>query len=370
MSRGTDIERGWRRIPAPDGIRGIAVLGVLFHHLDQLTGGHPGVDTFFVLSVFLITGILLDERGRVDRARRPIPALVVVLAAVPVVESLLLDGISGSLRRETWAAVFYMVWPLLVIAAFAIARRRSWNGPCALAVAAGALAAVSYLLTQMLWSPENTLLVHSGTDTRVGAILLGAVAAVIVFETAPPKSAIIWIGQLALVGLVPIAASWVALDGQSELLSRIGFPVTALATTVVIAATALQPDSLLARTMSNPVLRWFGAISCGLYLWHWPIIVWLDPARTGWDGPALDAVLVVLSISVAALSYHLIEQPVRYSDWGGRRTALASIAALAVVAVGHHRPRPPMSRLRYRPPSAPFPTIPPTNCRATWATVG
>ena len=367
-------------MPALDGIRGIAVLGVLLHHLDRLTGGYLGVDTFFVLSGFLITGILLDEHGRTDRvglgrfwlrrARRLIPALVVVLAVVLLVEGLLLDGISESLRRETWAAVFYVsnwvaiidgtdywatfdtvsplrhmwslaieeqfyvVWPLLVIAVFAVARRRGWNGPRTLAVAAGALAAVSYLLAQMLWSPANTLRVYYGTDTRVGAILLGAVAAVVVFETAPSTRAITWVGRLALVGLVPITAAWVALDGQSELLYRVGFPVTALATTVVIASTVLQPDALLVRAMSNAVLRWFGTISYGLYLWHWPIIVWLDPDRTGWDGLALDSVRVILSVGVAALSYHLIEQPIRHSDWGGRRTALASIAALAVVAIG------------------------------------
>jgi len=203
-------------VPAIDGLRGIALLGVLaFHANGALRGGYLGVDLFFVLSGFLITRILLAEQqatGRIDlrsfwvrRARRLFPALLALMPAIGLYAYFLtppagLAGIradalstlgyvanwsaifshrsywelfrSPSPLEHTWSLAieeqFYVVWPLVV---FLVLRR--FGARALFAVAAG-LAALSMVAMVALFDPERTMRVYYGTDTRAATILAGA----------------------------------------------------------------------------------------------------------------------------------------------------------------------------------------------------
>ena len=391
VTSGAFGERRMTHVPALDGIRGIAVLAVIAYHLDYLPGGYLGVDAFFVLSGFLITGLLVDELrfespGRLDltrfwtrRVKRLFPALAVLLLAVVLVESFVIGDPAPSLRRETLSAIFYVynwnslvegvdywssfaapsplqhmwslaieeqfyiLWPLVVVGVVWVARRRGSAGQghpwrhgavAAIGMIAAMLAIVSVVVAQAVHDPANVLRVYYGTDTRIAAILFGAAAAVVIRRlpalTPGVQQAI---GAIGLVTLAPLAWAWITLAGTSEFLYRGGLVVTGLGTTFVICAVVVAPDSWLATAMSAAPLRWCGLVSYGLYLWHWPIIVWLSPERTGLDGGELLALRTVLTVGVTVASYLLVEQPLRKSSFGAGHTLRFGMLAISALAV-------------------------------------
>ncbi len=421
-------------VPALDGIRGLAVLAVIAHHLGHLRGGYLGVDAFFVLSGFLITGLLVDEirfgsggsahgDGRIDlgrfwtrRVKRLFPALALVVVVVVLVESFVITDARPSLRGEVLSALlyvynwnalvdeidywssfaspsplqhmwslaieeqFYLVWPLVVVGVIWWVRRRaSHRAPGGKAdpsvwvdrsvVGIGATAAVlavsSVVIAQIVHDPANLLRVYYGTDTRIAAILFGATAAVVI-RLRPPLAADRQrvAGLVGLALLVPLAVAWIALDGTSSALYRGGLVVTGIGVTLVIAACVLAPDSLLSRMMSIGPLRWAGLVSYGLYLWHWPIIVWVDTERTGLDGLSLAALRLALTIGVTLISYFFVEQPIRMSTIGKGRSAQFALATLVglivftVVAVPGDRDDQPSAGTRSTVPIPAPPTMP------------
>lgn len=379
-------------VPALDGIRGLAVLAVIAHHLDYLPGGYLGVDAFFVLSGFLITGILVDElrfgsSRKIDLARfwtrrvkRLFPALVVLLIVVVFVESFVISDPATSLRRDVlsalfyfynwnsllegvdyWSALaapsplrhmwslaieeqFYVFWPLVVAGVIWMVRRRASPGDdharresavTAIGAMAGGLAVASVIIAQVVHDPTNVLRVYYGTDTRIASILFGAAAAVVI-RRLPALSPSVQrvLGALGLLAVLPLAWAWIALAGTSEALYRGGLVVTGLGITFVICAAVLAPASWLATVMSTAPLRACGLVSYGLYLWHWPIIVWVSADRTGIDGFSLFALRTLLTVSITLASYYLVERPVRTSSLGAGRTAGFGLLAMgALVAV-------------------------------------
>ncbi len=371
---------GWRHVPALDGLRAIAVAGVLVFHAGAgwMGGGFLGVDLFFVLSGWLITGLLLHEvrtSGTLDlvafwgrRVRRLIPAVLLVLVAIvvwwsataPPAErlSVLRDAPSALLYAANWHQIaanagywasfdapsplahlwslaieeqFYLAWPvMLALVARRHGRERLVLGVC-LAGAAGAVA-----LSWLVSNGEITR-AYMGTDTRAASLLLGGA-----FATAPMRRAARavchWIGgtvdpPLLAIGVV-LAAMWTRVNGgDARWLFRGGLLLHALLAAVAIALLAAAPASRAARGLSWAPLRWIGLRSYSLYLWHWPVFVWFSAERTGLGGPVTTAIRFALTFALADASYRLVENPIRTrAAWArGWRGAVSLSGAMAVV---------------------------------------
>jgi peptidoglycan/LPS O-acetylase OafA/YrhL len=378
------------RIPALDGIRAVAVVCVLAFHggLSWASGGFLGVDAFFVLSGYLITALLLTEwtrsGGRIDlaafwgrRARRLLPALLLVVTAVAVGARALLppeevrllrgDGIAALLYVANWRMIFrggdyfsdtaapsplehtwslgieeqfYLVWPLVL--ALVLFRRSSAHtsarGRLLALVAAccvGAAASTAALATT--YSATDPGRAYYGTDTRGAAILVGAALAALLAlrRPGPVRTGGRRTGLGALAAVAAAGFAWAAthLSGTDEVLYHGGMAATALAVVVVIAHVALVPSGWSARLLSLPPLPQLGRISYGVYLWHWPVFIAANADRTGLEGPTLFAVRCLLTVGIATLSYVLVERPVQLRV-RPRRPAFAATGAGVAVATG------------------------------------
>ncbi|GAB7044264.1 MULTISPECIES: acyltransferase family protein [Catenuloplanes] len=345
-----------RVVTSLDGLRGLAVAGVLLFHTGHLPGGFLGVDLFFALSGYLITAQLLRTPDLTltefweRRIRRLFPALLVLLTV-----TVLLVWAFGSerLRRTTltdgpWAQAslvnwhllaesagywdrfgeprvfahlwsiaveeqFYLGWPVAVL--IAGRRRTGW------VAATGAV--VSLLVAVALVDPADPSRVYTGTDTRAFALLLGALAAAVPVPARTPAavpSALLAAG---------IGAAWLLTDDAGD---PAGLFLYSLAASALIALCVHDERTPVARALSWRPLRWAGGISYGLYLWHWPVIVLLPPDRAGLDGWAWTAVVTSVSVGAAMLSKHLVEEPVRFrARWARGRTGAAVLAAAMLV---------------------------------------
>ena len=365
--------------PALDGVRGLAVAAVLIFHGGHLTGGYLGVDAFFVLSGFLITSLLLSEataHGDISlrtfwarRARRLLPALACVLLAVAFYAAFVaqpneLSTIRGdalatiayvanwrqiftsndyfalfrspSPLQHTWSLAieeqFYLLWPLLV---FALVRRRSPSDAARRVLWASVLlAGGSFVLMQLLFKPDDVSRVYYGTDTRIASILIGsALAALLMLRgEVTSRRARTALEVAALAGAVLLAAAWTHLSGSSPTLYRGGLLLCALATATVIAAGVHSERGPVAHALSWRPLCALGIISYGVYLWHWPVYVYLNSTRLHVTGWPLLCVQIAVTLAVAYLSYRLVERPVR-RGLGSTELMLRLMPAAAVVLV-------------------------------------
>jgi peptidoglycan/LPS O-acetylase OafA/YrhL len=386
-----------RGYPALDGIRAVAVVAVLLYHfgVSGLRGGFLGVDVFFVLSGYLITGQLVTRwvlGGRialgafwVARARRLLPALGAVLVgsttAVIVFDRGQLDLFRGDVaaaatyssnwwyvfhQRSYFAAAgrppvlqhlwslaveeqFYAIWPLVVAVVMAI-----WAGTrarlrvlLAISVAVGlGSSLVMGIGSAISHAPEagDPSRWYFGTDSHVTGLMAGAALALarrgdgLGSETPTTPCAArplhTWIGIGSLVALL-VALSQ---TGQfSVWLYRWGFLAVSLLTMVVIAV-ATRPG-VLATVLDRPILRAIGRRSYGLYLWHWPVACFTRPDL---DLPISNggaiALRLGLTLLLAEVSYQWIELPVRRLGWRSvwrdvSQARLGSFRAPTVIAV-------------------------------------
>lgn len=344
-------------------MRALAVLAVLAYHggVVALPGGFLGVEIFLVISGYLITALLLAERAAnatvnlrdfwVRRARRLLPAVVLLLVVVSVWSVLFAPDTLANLRgdvvasllyvqnwhqifteqsyfeaagrppllRHLWSLAveeqFYLVWPLVFAAGMAaFGRRRVLWG-----VLGGA--AASTVLMAVLFSPGvDPTRVYYGTDTRASGLLLGVALAFV----APPWQLQASVGRggravlnTAGAGAVVVLALLVANVGEfSTFLYRGGFGVTGVATVVLIAVVA-HPAADVGRVLGVAPLRWIGLRSYGIYLWHWPVFVLTRPdVDVTWPGWVVVAVRLGFTFGLAELSYRYVEVPIRAGALG------------------------------------------------------
>lgn len=373
------------RVAALDGLRGLAVAGVLVFHLGfgWARGGFLGVSAFFTLSGFFICTLLLEEHaatGRIDlrrfwsrRMRRLLPASLVALGGVLVFGATVAtpDQVAG-LRNDVFGALgyvanwrflaagngygdlfaapspvlhfwslaieeqSYVVFPLVVAGALAVGRGRRSVLAATLVLALGASAVSGW----RAFAPGGDISrFYFGTDTRVAELLIGALLAVAVARrparapTGQRSSRALGVaGAAALIGIL---WSWHAVDLHLDALYRGGFFVHGLAVAVVIVAA--RRGGLVARVLAVPPLRWLGRVSYGAYLYHWPIFLWLTPARTGLSVPSLSLLRLAVTFAAAEVSVRLVEEPIRLRQRAVRRApvlALAAITAMVVATVG------------------------------------
>jgi len=377
-------------------VRAFAILGVMAYHLGfgWASGGYLGVDLFFVLSGFLITSLLLEEHcvsgairlgafwGR--RARRLLPALFLLLMAVALYAvvngrfsspgaggaAIDLGGLRGdalatllyvanwhaifshqsyfaqfstpSPLQHTWSLAieeqFYLVWPLVVVGLLRWSPKR-WRKAGVMLCVLGAVA--SAVAMAVLYHPGgDPSRVYYGTDTRAFDLLAGATVAFLTAGRMQPQARVrSWLHAASLPAAMVLMVFWVLAGTQSEIpksgMFMGGFLVCALLAAIVIADVRQLHQGPLARLLSVRPLRWIGMISYGLYLWHWPIYVYLNQARTGLSGAALDVARMACTFAVATASYYLLEMPIRRGKFVGMtpRMVLRSGAVLTVLIV-------------------------------------
>lgn len=394
---------GFGHKPALDGIRAVAVASVMAYHFDvgSARGGFLGVDMFFVLSGYLITSLLLVEWERsatldfsafwARRARRLLPALVLVLLAVSAWASVAAHTDQlGTIRwdsiwtlfyganwhfiaseqsyfdifrdppplRHAWSLAieeqFYLVWPLVTFAGLALARGRRFLLGVTCVIGVG----VSTVLMARWYEASDPSRSYYGTDTRAAQLLVGALLAIALLAWEPRTRGARRATQLAgFAGAAFCVWAFFGVEDRASWLYHGGFLLFAVATAAVIAA-SVQPDRTpLHALLTLPALRWVGAISYGLYLWHWPIAVACTEGRTGLSGWALTFVRVVLTVVAASLSYYFLELPIRQGGWLRGRVAhvvapLAGVVTAVVIIVSTVGASPPPEFLVARPDEA------------------
>ncbi|OMF80531.1 acetyltransferase [Paenibacillus peoriae] len=352
-----------RYMPGLDGLRALAVIAVIVYHLnpDWLPGGLLGVGVFFTLSGYLITDILVSQWDTyhsfkmkdfwLRRARRLLPAMLTVVAVI-VLCSLLFDPSRlTALRGDVPAALvymsnwwfifhqvsyfesfgppsplghlwslaveeqFYILWPLLLALGLKFMPKR-----IVLAGWVTCLALISALLMAVIYVPgSDPSRVYYGTDTRGFALLIGAALALVwpsgkLKEQASPKARMLLdsIGAISLLLLCHWA--W-ASNEYDPSLYRGGLLGIALVTAIVVAALA-HPVSHLGRLLGIKPLRWIGARSYGLYLWHVPVITLTTP-QVDTDGVHVMRIILQLlaTVLLASLSFKYIEEPIRHGGF-------------------------------------------------------
>lgn len=356
----TSSVTGGRR-PDLQGMRAVAVLAVLADHLFSWpSGGFVGVDVFFVLSGFFITGLLIRERttrGTVSfkgfyirRVKRILPSALLVLTVTVAGSSLLFPAIRArdTLVDALYAAVFaanfrfeavgadyfqegqppspiqhywslsieeqfYFVWPVVLVAIFASTRRlrhsgKGWAGQWSLFGAMALLVCASFAWAMYLSAadPNNA---YFSTLSRVWELGVGALVAIAGpwLVRIPPAIR----PNLAYLGLIGVLASFFIIDASLQ------FPAPWAAlpvlSTAIVVASFHGSDVRGMYPLTNPVARYFGDTSYTLYLWHWPVIILLLTVFP--RGPLFYAVSLGLAAILTAATYHFYENPIRKSNW-------------------------------------------------------
>jgi len=351
------------------GLRAVAVVLVMLDHagVARLAGGYVGVDVFFVLSGFLITGLLLRaarERGKISllefygrRARRILPAAVLTLVATTIVAYELLNYVRArSVAWDgIWAAIFaanfhfahvganyfaqdqppspiqhywslaveeqfYLVWPaVLSLALFA---RRAF-----LTISVAGVASFVWSIHSTSASPVAA---YYSPFTRAWELALGAALAVGVGSgmRLPLRAAAGWIGA-ALIAFAAVTLSGTTrYPGYAALLPTIG------AALVIAGEFGGRPRFGIGRLLALRPMQYVGDRSYALYLWHWPVLVLAMLYERRQLGLGVNLLLLLVALLLSIVSYRLVENPIRRATWSPRvSTALAPVAVGGAVAV-------------------------------------
>jgi len=361
-----------------EGLRTVAIVAVLLYHagVPGADGGFAGVDVFFVVSGFLITGVMVrevDRTGRLSivafyarRVRRLLPAAALVLVVCAVLSFLLLpltqrqlagwdvaaaagyvvnwvlaaravdylaEDAGASPVQHFWSLAveeqFYVLWPLLLVAAILVARR--FGGKSGFR-----RVALAFLVTLAIASFSTALMAGGNpaaffvTTTRLWELAAGAVLAIVlpVVQRWRPRALALagWLGAGLLAAAAFLLAEPQMWPGPATLLPVMG-------TVLLLAAGSGGPRGAVTRALGTAPMVWVGGLSYSLYLWHWPLLVF---ARAVWGdiGPLGGVAVVLLSVLPAWLSLHLLENPVRTAPGLARRPMRSLALGAALTAVG------------------------------------
>lgn len=355
-----------RYITGLDGIRAIAVIMVLAYHLKLalFKSGFLGVTVFFVLSGYLITGILIsevEEEGTIDlknfwlrRIRRLVPAVmsmaVVIIFVSAVVNRIIFtkgckDFLASVLGFNNWWQIFnkvsyfeaagvpspfthcwslaietqfYLIYPLILLGIYKLVKSREEGRAKRGLLFAGVtllLALISVILMIVLFDPQqDASRVYYGTDTRAFSLLFGALLAILWEYRMVPRRLSASVNMvLGSVSFAVLLVMTIAINGSSNFWYRGGqFFGTILTVLMVYAVSGRK--TWLSRFLSNPVLKWIGDRSYSIYLWHYPIILLISKGiKASWW---ITLIEIVLSVVLAELSYRFIETPIRHGIIG------------------------------------------------------
>jgi peptidoglycan/LPS O-acetylase OafA/YrhL len=340
-------------LPFVDGLRALAILWVLgFHSLGPIAGclarggGWFGVDVFFVISGFLITGILLREQkgtGSISlknfyirRGLRLLPAYYVLLAVVCFLNPFHSKDIGaavgialiylsnydlglnwghtlGSGLETTWSLAieeqFYFVWPSLIL----FLRKHLWQGALAAIVSCELWKA--YLLTH----GAHWMRVSAGFDTKADILMLGCLAAIALTNERSRNwlnkaFSNVWIAPALFIALLYYVRGIGHPGGATTVASQLFYwelrvPLLAALTAVLIISLCIRPNSVVARVLSTPILTWIGRISYSMYLWHILAFVTVINYLGALGVWHKELIGYAAAIATAAASYYLIERP-------------------------------------------------------------
>ncbi|MEU6645629.1 acyltransferase family protein [Saccharomonospora sp. NPDC046836] len=367
--------------PELQGLRALAAVLVVIYHvwLGRISGG---VDVFFFVSGFLITGQLYraGTRGRIAfqpmwgrMIKRLFPAaMTVLLATVAVGYVLLPEGrwfqtirevVASALFLENWrlaadsadyfaqhgqASVvqhfwslsiqgqFYLVWPLLVAGVVLLARRMGADLRATLCTVLAAVFAASLAYSVWLTAADQPLAYFTSL-TRVWEFALGGVLALMIDSLVLARWLRMVLGWLGVAGLIScglILQVGTVFPGFAAL-----WPTVSAALVLIAGTTSSRAGA--DRILSSRPLAYLGDLSYSLYLWHWPVLLFYLAARDREEvGLRGGAIVIAVSLVLAALTYHLVEKPVRDSStavttrWGAYRFGAAALVPVLVAAGG------------------------------------
>lgn len=350
------------RVRGLDGVRAIACCAVLAYHFFQAgtPGGFLGVDVFFALSGFLITGLLVKEQersGKIDipafwlrRVRRLFPAVASTVVATSLIAALVSTDLLVGIRRQLFGAAtftynwveiwagnsyfnqgspplfrnlwslaveqqFYVIWPLVVTLIVYMRPTKRFLVPILLAVAS------AIFMATIVLSGGDISRAYMGSDTHGFSLMIGSALACLQTNPLSPMPSnprgYRLRGILGWVGLGGMIASFFLVSDSSKATYPFLTVAVCLCSGATIASLAQETapgaraSRVLAQVLDVKPLRWLGERSYSLYLWHWPVLVIMRQAFPSTQIWVLALVVAGLSILVAAVSYTYVETPMR-----------------------------------------------------------
>lgn len=347
-----------RYMPGLDGIRAVAVIAIIIYHLNPqwLWGGFLGVDTFFVISGYLITSLLLTEyhnTGKIEltsfwlrRVKRLIPAVLFLVMGVLVLTLIFMPTEIQKVRADSIAAIFYvsnwwyimqnvdyfeqfavqplkhlwslaieeqfyLVFPIVLLSLLSFIRRLK-----SIRIIFLILLVTSMITMMVLYVPnENVARVYFGTDTRIQTLLMGVLLALVwppfQLKAKVNRKMRMMIDTAGVVGLAILFICFKFVSETNSILYYGGFFLISAVTLLVIAS-SVHPSGYFAKFLGNKVFTFIGSRSYSLYLWHYPIIVLIHHQFVqGQIPPIVYVVEILLMVLMAEFSYKFIEQPFR-----------------------------------------------------------